>query len=613
MILQALNDYYARKSDANDPLCTQDGFEWKAVDFLIGLDSTGTFVDIRDFREPSNNGKKKFGKLCQIPSYPIGKGKSSTNFIAHLLADTCDYSLGISQKKLENEIKQKKDLDNCKKKLVVFWREIEKFNQFAGDKRLNGLIHFLQSNPQKIIEDKMKDSSVWDDLKKSKNPFIGFAFVDNDWIPLTTLFHDQIALLKKQVNQDDCEKIAICLVSGEKTSIARLHPTIPQFGGGKTRLVSFQENSGYDFYDKRKAFNAPVSAKIASQYTKALDLLLNKQDFSHCNVGTSTICFWSQKEENCLEHQFGFLFGMVKDNPDKNVLEMKQLFQSIKNGNSVSNMENNFFVLGLEKINDARTAIRFWSENSYAEIQKKIKSYFEDIAIDSEDNIFPLNMYLRTLVLESGTPPKRSTEDLPPNLAADLMRAILNGSAFPQRILNSAISRIRAECSRNKDESRRDNLNNIDCCRTALLKAYLNRKKEKTEKEITMSLDSTNTNQAYRLGRLFAAFEMLQRKAIGKDINATIKDRYYGAASSTPCTVFPQLFKLHLHHLEKVDQPIKNIYDNLIQDIMSEISADGLPANLSLEDQARFAIGYYHQKLAIADDIKKRVENKTGA
>lgn len=593
MILQALNDYYVRKSEANDPLCTHDGFEWKAVDFLIGLDSIGNFVDIRDFRELSNNGKKKIGKLCQIPSYPIGKGKSSTNFIAHLLADTCDYALGMSQKKLEDEIKQKKDLDNCQKKLVKFWQEIENFNQFARDKRLDGLIRFLQSNPLKIIEDKMMGSSVWDDLKKAKAPFIGFAFVDNDWIPLTTLFHDQIALSKKQVNQDDCEKISICLVSGEKTSIARLHPTIPQFGGGKTRLVSFQENSGYDFYDKRKAFNAPVSAKIASQYTKALDLLLNKQDFSHCNVGTSTICFWSQKEENCLEHQFGFLFGMVKDNPDKNVLEMKQFFQSIKNGTAIFDMKNNFFVLGLEKTNDARTAIRFWSKSSYSEIQKKIKSYFEDIAIDSEDNIFPLNMYLRTLILESGTPPKRSIEKLPPNLASDLMRAILEGLPFPQRILNSAINRIRAECNRDKEESRRDIQNKIDSCRTALLKAFLNRK---NKKEIKMSLDSTNKNQAYRLGRLFATFEMLQRKAIGKDINTTIKDRYYGAASSTPSTVFPQLFNLHLHHLEKLDEPKKIFFDKIIQDIMSEISADGLPTNLNLEDQARFAIGYYHQR-----------------
>ena len=46
-----------------------------------------------------------------------------------------------------------------------------------------------------------------------------------------------------------------------------------------------------------------------------------------------------------------------------------------------------------------------------------------------------------------------------------------------------------------------------------------------------MSLDEANTNPGYRLGRLFAVLEKIQEEA-NPGINATIRDRFYGTASS---------------------------------------------------------------------------------
>ena len=121
-----------------------------------------------------------------------------------------------------------------------------------------------------------------------------------------------------------------------------------------------------------------------------------------------------------------------------------------------------------------------------------------------------------------------------------------------------------------------------------------------------MSLDKNNTNPGYLLGRLFATFEYLQEKA-QPGINATIKDRYYGAASSTPCMVFSQLFKLKNHHLAKLENSgLKVYFEKLIGEITDGISSDGLPAHLNLDDQARFAIGYYHQR----QDFFKSKEEK---
>ena len=122
-----------------------------------------------------------------------------------------------------------------------------------------------------------------------------------------------------------------------------------------------------------------------------------------------------------------------------------------------------------------------------------------------------------------------------------------------------------------------------------------------------MSLDTTNSNIGYLLGRLFATLEKLQEEAQGGNLNATIKDRYYGAASSTPCTVFPQLFKLKNFHLAKLSNPgRKKYFEILIGGITDGIPASGIPAHLNLDDQARFAIGYYHQR----QDLFKSKEEK---
>ena len=111
-----------------------------------------------------------------------------------------------------------------------------------------------------------------------------------------------------------------------------------------------------------------------------------------------------------------------------------------------------------------------------------------------------------------------------------------------------------------------------------------------------MSLDRTNLNVGYRLGRLFAALEKIQEEA-NPGINATIRDRFYGAASGTPSTVFGNLMRLKNHHLAKLENTGRRIYfEKLLAEILDGIDAcTAFPAHLNLDDQGRFAVGYYHQ------------------
>ena len=112
--------------------------------------------------------------------------------------------------------------------------------------------------------------------------------------------------------------------------------------------------------------------------------------------------------------------------------------------------------------------------------------------------------------------------------------------------------------------------------------------------EVSVALDVGNENVGYRLGRLFAALERVQDRA-NPGIQSGIRERYYGAASATPTAIFPTLMKLKNHHLAKIENrgAVVNL-ERLLGSILDRV--EDFPTVLSLPDQGRFALGYYHQR-----------------
>jgi CRISPR-associated protein Csd1 len=168
------------------------------------------------------------------------------------------------------------------------------------------------------------------------------------------------------------------------------------------------------------------------------------------------------------------------------------------------------------------------------------------------------------------------------------MRSILDGSPFPTTWMTAAVQRCRAE-------------QRVTYLRAAAIKACLNRSirhrqsSDATEKEFLPMLDPSNPNTAYRLGRLFAALEKIQEEA-SPGINATIRDRYYGAASSTPVAVFTTLLRLKNAHLKKLAMGRVVWFEKLLGEMLGTVT--DFPKHLPLPDQGRFALGYYHQRQA---------------
>jgi len=333
-------------------------------------------------------------------------------------------------------------------------------------------------------------------------------------------------------------------------------------------------------FGKDQSFNAPISEEAASAYTKGLNMLLAKDSQNKTYTGDSSIVFWSRAKANenfDLEENFAwYVSDSPKDDPDRGVRAVKSLYDAMKSGHLPVFDENRFYILSLAP-NAARIAIRFWRSGTVREFGTKILKHFDDIAIargPNDPEHLNINRLLRATAFEY------KMDNVPPNLSENLMTSILDGTPYPISLLHLCLRRVRAEM-------------NVNYSRASIIKGYINRKGG----NLSVALDRNNTNSGYLLGRLFAVLEKIQETA-NPGINSTIRDRFYGAASSSPVAVFPQLLRLKNHHLSKMsNKALKTVYEKEIGEIMDGI-VNNLPSHLELEGQSHFAIGYYQQRQA---------------
>jgi len=569
MILQALKEYYDRKPDL-----PRAGFEMKEIPFVIVLDRLGNPVSLNETTEIQ--GKKKRAKTFLVPQTV----KRSLRIAANILWDNPEYVLGVV-------------LKGNAKRVAAQHAAFQKRIADLGETTEPGLIavrKFLVRNDKAQLLETFGEP--WKRLVESGGN-ITFQLAGEKYIVAETSFvRDAIG----RAAGGGVGGKALCLVSGSEDAIERLHAAIKGVWGAQTsgaNIVSFNQDS-FCSYGKEQGANSPVGKTAAFAYTTALNHLLSKDSKQRMQVGDASTVFWSSHETKFESEVLDFFGEPPKDDPARGTRAVESLFKSVLTGALADEDAGlNFYVLGIAP-NASRIAIRFWIVDTIPNMAVRFCQHFEDIRIVHGPREKDALSLFRLLV---STAVQGKSENILPNVAGETMRAILEGRQYPQTLLQAAVRRLRAE-------------HEITHPRAALIKACLNRSLRfnitPNTEELKVSLDLNNTNTGYRLGRLFAALEKIQSEA-NPGINATIRDKFYGAASSTPVTVFGNLMRLKNHHLAKLDSVGRRItFEKLLGEIICGIN--DFPPHLTLDDQGRFAIGYYHQ---MQDFFTKKANSET--
>jgi CRISPR-associated protein Csd1 len=612
MILQALNDYYARAQLA------PPGWELKAIPFFIVLDHAGQVVSVMSRADQEN----RRGSAVLVPQSEIRSGKNAWAQ-PNLLWDHYGFVLGEPKRKPNGEIDPSDSVEKATKQLGAFIARVEamalKYPESIG---LAAVAEFYRQGEYKKVFSR-PDAA---EMVKIAGANMTFRLVD----AVEPVIHE--SWLQNHVSQgigsDEDEdtstavQTGVCLVTGKREEIARLHPKVYGVCSKPSPLAAAnsKEAPAYSSYGKEQGFIFPIGKPAAFSYATALNHLLRRDSTQRIQVGDASTVFWSEKESE-LESAIPDIFGdPPKDDPDRGARAVQALFSAMQTGKfGGQDGVNRFHVLGLAP-NAARISIRFYHCLPLAELGARIGQHFEDLEMvrGPYDPQYPsLKRLLQAVCLSTSSQPFGDIDRLPPNLGGAIVDAVFAGPdvPYPSAWLNAAVGRCRAEQAKKTQQGTQGP--NVPYARAAAIKACLNRQIRRSsvtpnhqppEKEFLPMLDLTNTHPAYRLGRLFAVLERIQETAAGGPgkLNSTIRDRYYGAASSTPVAVFTTLLRLKNAHLKKLTVGQSVWFEKLVGEILDAVT--DFPKHLPLPDQGRFALGYYQQR---QDFFAKKPDDST--
>lgn len=565
MILQALVKYYEDLEKQGK--LPRQGWCQAKVSYGINLSTDGNIKNIIWLKDEIQAGKKQIwtSKTMSVPAMLT----RSSGIAANFLCDNSKYLLGIDKSGTGKRIVE--CFEAAKKKHL-------KLLGNASGEMAQAICAFFRNWDPEEAKKNIVVLENWEEITDGGNLIFcmneGYAQDDDEIQKIWDAENEQ--------TETDAE--GICLVTGERTEISRIHRNIKGVPGAQSSgaaLVSFNAPS-FESYGKEQSYNAPVGKYAEFAYTSALNYLLAQRKYTF-PLGDSMIVYWA--EEAKLEYQDVLLalLNPVKDNQN----EVHAFFEKLRKDEQImiNDMELNpsqkFYILCLAP-NAARLSVRFFYQSSFGNITKNLACHYERMQMIKPK--WEEREYLGIEDMLKGTVNMNSRDKKPiSNMAAMVFSAILQNSRYPASLYTDALIRIRAEqgC--------------VTWGRASIVKAFLMKNHKNTEGEICMGLNEESNDVAYVLGRLFSVLESIQTDA-NPGIKSTIRDRYFNSACATPASVFPVLFKLknsHIKKLEREKESAKVYYEKLLTQIVGKLEM--YPKRLSLEEQGRFILGYYHQ------------------
>ena len=566
MILQALVKYYENLEKQGK--LPRQGWCQAKVSYGINLSIDGNIKNIIWLKDQVQAGKKQIwiSKTMTVPTMLTRSSGVAANF----LCDNSKYLLGIDKNGTGKRITE--CFEAAKEK------HIKLLENTSGEMSRAICAFFHKWNPEEAKENTAVLEN-WEEITDGGN----LIFCMNEKYAQDD---DEIERLwDASSNQSETDMDGICLVTGKKTEISRIHRNIKGVPGAQSSgaaLVSFNAPS-FESYGKEQSYNAPVGKYAEFAYTSALNYLLAQKKYTF-PLGDSIIIYWAEEAKTEYQDALLALLNPVKDNQS----EVHGFFEKLRKDEQIIiddielNPSQKFYILCLAP-NAARLSVRFFYQSSFGNITKNLACHYERMQMIKPKWEEREYLGIEDMLKETVNMNSRDKKPIS-NMAAMAFSAILQNSRYPASLYTDTLIRIRAEqgC--------------VTWGRVSIVKAFLIKNYKNTEGEICMGLNEESNDVAYVLGRLFSVLESIQTEA-NPGIKSTIRDRYFNSACATPASVFPVLFKLKNSHIKKIERDkgyLKRKYEDLLGELVSKLEA--YPKRLSLEEQGKFILGYYHQK-----------------
>lgn len=566
MILKRLYELALRDGLLDDP-----AFEAMPVPFVVNISADGDYLGVQERRGvvnvPAKKGPPKSrpdkGREILIPK---PHGNTANAGFARYFCDTLARVLPVSQ--------ESKSVASRK----TFWHQLGQAAEQTHDPALIAVAEFGRRLPgdndlaERIQHDlEALKPGPGDRCTLAWHPDSGNTILERssvrDW------WRGFYAQFDK--GRQESGRRGVCQITGDIGPITPVHTNkIGGLPGGIASGGSLVSNDkpAFESYGLAGAENAGIGFRAADGYTRAMQSLIQQKNRkSRLSVGGNLFLFWTREISDVTD-----LFAQVLDGSDPALVE--HLFRSLQTGRESNLLNENAFYCITVCANSARITVRDYLEAPLGQVKANLARWFDDLCIvdawgKEKRRLFPLWQLAVATALDS--------DHVLPSLPAQLMDAALKGYPLGDCVLSACLQRLHAEGSEGFRTER-----------MALIKLFLKRK------GINMgeTLDTESLSPAYYCGRLMAAFERIQRGALG-EVNASVVDRFYGTASTAPGLVFPRLFKSAQQHLSKMHGDKPGMSVNLQKELellCSSISA--FPRLLTLAQQGEFALGFYHQR-----------------
>ena len=356
---------------------------------------------------------------------------------------------------------------------------------------------------------------------------------------------------------------------------------VPKGQTSGSMLVSYNTNA-FESYNLKGNLNSGICTNCARNYIEALRYLVGNK-FTNCQkTSDDTIPSFSTKEPDDDVDPFSDICQPTEE-------RVRKLFSSIITGDNQrvnTDLENYFYCCTMSS-SAARIAVRDWMAISIFQYHKNLQQWFDDIAtIKDGETFYPrINSILNSCIKKKSKPTQSDAKAMA-RIGAILWHAALTNTPLPIMILQSVLTQIEHEKT-------------TKYCKTfspeesTVIRLVLNRNIKKTY-YMKKELDEQNESKAYLCGRLFALICQLQYKAHeGKEVNSSIRDRFFTSASSNPSRAMSILLTKYVPIYQK---KTKGAYTKSITEIASRI--EHFPEKLTLTERGEFALGYYYQYAA---------------